>query len=143
MISLRTLACIALLLLSACGNDAGGSEPRSFQACGLPTPQPDAKPSVIPEGFVPAGSEVTRGQKERGGFLAAINLRAGVTDAFEMYQDILKEEGYQITGLDNEGFEAEVFFKKDDKLGAIQIRTSRCEDATIVFIQLVDRRFLG
>ena len=50
------------------------------------------------------------------------------------YRAAIKEAGYEAINIDNEGFEAEMYLRRKNKLAAIQIRTSTCDDRSIVFI---------
>ena len=84
--------------------------------------------------MIPPGAEISNAQPERGGFLTAINVKLGVQGAVDFYKTALKENGYEIINLDNEGFEAEIYLRKKDRLASIQIRTSTCDDRSIVFI---------
>ncbi|HEV3472541.1 MAG TPA: hypothetical protein VG408_04965 [Actinomycetota bacterium] len=84
-----------------------------------------------------------RAQAERGGFLAMINVQLSVQDALETYHSIVTENGFEIIQEDNEGFEAEIYLRKKEHLAAIQIRTSQCDDASVVFVNLVDQDQLG
>lgn len=88
----------------------------------------------MPELFLPEGAEISNAQAERGGFVTAINVRLGVSEALEFYKKAVKEGGYEIIQSDNEGFEAEIYLRKKNRLAAIQIRTSTCGDRSIVFV---------
>jgi hypothetical protein len=100
----------------------------------LPTPEPERDESVVPDIFLPEGAEISNAQTERGGFLTAINVKLSVGDALEYYKAAAKDGGYETINVDNEGFEAEMYLRRKDKLAAIQIRTSTCDDRSIVFI---------
>jgi hypothetical protein len=102
--------------------------------CGLPTPEPERDESVVPDVLLPDGAEISNAQTERGGFLAAINVKLSVGAALAFYKEAIKEAGYETINIDNEGFEAEMYLRRKDKLAAIQIRTSTCDDRSIVFI---------
>ncbi len=48
--------------------------------------------------------------------------------------------GFEVVQEDFEGFEAEVYVKKGNKLGVVQVRTSRCNEASLALINIVDQR---
>lgn len=102
--------------------------------CGLPTPEPDRNEAVVPEIFLPDGAEISRAQKERGGFITAINVPLSVAGALAFYEDAVDKGGYEVIQSDNEGFEAELYLRRGKKLAAIQIRMSTCDDRSIVFV---------
>ena len=94
--------------------------------------------SLVPDHFLLEGAEVTKAQSTKKRLTAAINNPHGVTESFNLYKGRAKTAGYQIVGLDNEGFEAEIYLRKGTQLGAIQIRTSRCPEATVTFVNLLE-----
>lgn len=113
---------------------SGGNPPGLSGTCGLPTPEPSRDASLVPEGLLPEGAEVSNAQSERGGFIAAVNVKLSVGDALAFYRAAIKKAGYEVISIDNEGFEAEMYLRRKEKLAAIQIRTSTCDDRSIVFI---------
>ena len=108
--------------------------------CGLPTPEPGRDESLVPEVLLPPGAEISNAQAERGGFIAAINVKLSVGEALDFYRKAVKAAGYEAINIDNEGFEAEMYLRKEAKnrLAAIQIRTSTCDDRSIVFINEIE-----
>lgn len=128
-------------MLVSCSGPDGAPKPNPTKlsgTCGLPTPEPDRKEEIVPELFVPEGAEISNAQAERGGFVTAINVWMGVTEAQEYYEKAVKGAGYEIIQTDNEGFEAEIYLRKKGHLAAIQIRTSTCDDRSIVFVNEID-----
>ena len=111
-----------------------GNPPGLSGTCGLPTPEPERDEALVPDFFLPEGAEISNAQPERGGYVTAVNVKLGVTEALRFYKAAIKEQGYELINVDNEGFEAEVYFRSDRRLAAIQIRTSTCDDRSIVFI---------
>ena len=109
-------------------------------SCGLPTPDPvdQRQDELVPEALLPPGSEIAKSTAERGGFLSAVNVPLSVAEAFAFYRKAVTEAGYEAISIDNEGFEAELYLRRKDHLGAIQIRTSTCADRSIVFINDID-----
>lgn len=137
--------CVTLLLAGAlglvgCSGDGGiATDDEIPSDCGLPTPSPGVRAELVPGYFVLEGAEVAMVQRRRGGFIAAINLPYSVTPALGRYREVLGDQGYEELGIDNEGFEAEVFFRSGKQIGQIQIRASVCEDATIAFVNIISR----
>ena len=126
-----------LVTLISCTGDPPGTavNPAGLSGtCGLPTPEPDRDESLVPELLLPQGAEVSNAQAERGGFIAAINVKLPVGEALAFYRKAIKEGGYEVISIDNEGFEAEMYLRLKKKVAAIQIRTSTCDDRSIVFI---------
>jgi hypothetical protein len=136
--AIRTAA--LLLVLStfvACNNGppaATDNPPGLSGTCGLPTPEPTRVENLVPDELIPEGAEIANAQAERGGFLTSINVKLTVEEALKFYKKAVTEAGYEIINSDNEGFEAEIYLRKKNRLAAIQIRTSVCDDRSIVFI---------
>ncbi|MDQ4065190.1 MAG: hypothetical protein M3161_04015 [Actinomycetota bacterium] len=86
---------------------------------------------------------MVRAQRERGGFIASLNVDLGVQEALARLTRVVQQQNYEIIQQDNEGFEAEIYIRGEDELGAIQIRTSRCDDKSVVFVNIVDPDRLG
>lgn len=94
--------------------------------------------SVVAEVFLLGGdAEVTKTKKSKRGILAALNVPYSVSEAFSRYSESVKKGGYEVVDDDFEGFEAELYLRKGDDLGAVQIRRSTCEEASIVFVNVV------
>lgn len=72
-----------------------------------------------------------------------INVQMGVQESLKTYHSIVTEHGFEIIQEDNEGFEAEIYLRKKKQLAAIQIRRSQCDDASVIFVNLVDSDQLG
>lgn len=126
-----------LVTLISCTGDSPGSgeDPAGLSGtCGLPTPEPGRDEALVPDVLLPEGAEISNAQAERGGFIAAINVKLSVAEAVAFYKKAIKEAGYEVISIDNEGFEAEMYLRLKKKVAAIQIRTSTCDDRSIVFI---------
>ena len=124
----------AAVLLTACPDDnTGGNADAVPKACGLPTPELGVNASLVPTEFMLEGMEVVKAVKTKDRLSFALNNPRSVNESFDLLRPASKRAGYKIVGLDNEGFEAEIYLKQGDRLGAIQIRGSRCPDATVVF----------
>ena len=131
--------CLTIVLALAFGACEDSSPSNAIpEECGLPTPDADVDPALLPDHFLLDGAEVTKVQRTKKRLTAAINNPYGVTESFNLYKGIVKTAGYQVVGQDNEGFEAELYLRKGSQLGAIQIRTSRCPEATVTFVNLLE-----
>jgi hypothetical protein len=144
---LRALAPILLagaLVAGGCSEEDRSAEQGIFAQCGLPTPDPGAEASVVADAFILGGdAEVTKTEASKRGTIAALNVPYSVSEAFSRYSDSVKQAGYQIVDDDFEGFEAELYLRKGDDLGYVQIRRSTCEDASIVFVNVVKQAAQG
>lgn len=133
-------AALALLVLGAACNGGDGSA--APEDCGLPTPDPAARADLIPEELLLDGrAEVTTAARRKGGVTAALNLPLSVQDALPLYRKAIGSARFEIVGQDNEGFEAEIYIKQGKRLGQVQIRRSLCEDASVVFVNVVQGDF--
>ncbi|MFN2587595.1 MAG: hypothetical protein ABR613_05720 [Actinomycetota bacterium] len=136
----RPLAAVLLLLLLLAGacRDGGGEA----ADCGLPTPDPAARAALIPpELLLDGDAEVASAGRRKGGITGVLNIRMSVQDAFPLYKEAIARAGFELVGEDNEGFEAELYLKRGRELGSLQIRTSVCEDAAVVFVNVVKGDF--
>ncbi len=136
---LLAAALAAALVAGGCSERAPVDDDQAIPAgCGLPTPDPGVDASIVAEVFLLGGdAEVTKTKKSKRGILAALNVPYSVSEAFSRYSDSVKEGGYEVVDDDFEGFEAELYLRKGDDLGAVQVRRSTCEEASIVFVNVV------
>jgi hypothetical protein len=138
MIGRTTILAVAVMVLVGCtgGSEKRASPPGLSGTCGLPSPDPDSRrdDSLVPDYFLPEGAEIAKAQAERGGFITAINVPLSVGGAFEHYRTAARDAGYEVIQTDNEGFEAEIYLRRGKKVAAIQVRTSTCDDRSIVFV---------
>lgn len=91
----------------------------------------------MPPEFLVDGVEVAKVLVTKKRVSAALNNPRSVNESFEAYGKAARAAGFEVVGKDNEGFEAEIYLKKGTDLGAIQIRTSRCPEASVVFVNIV------
>ena len=133
---------VVVLLGVACDENGEDGSARPAD-CGLPSPEADVDVSLVPEVFLPDEAEVLRAERERGGFLAMIGVPLGVQDALGFYRRAVRSARYEVIQADNEGFEAELYLRKGKFLAAIQIRTSKCDDESVVFVNVVDAAQIG
>jgi hypothetical protein len=131
----------ATLVTGGCSERGPADDDRAIPArCGLPTPDRRVDSSVVADVFLLGGdAEVTKTKKSKRGILAALNVPYSVSEAFSRYSESVKEGGYEVVDDDFEGFEAELYLRKGDDLGAVQIRRSTCEQASIVFVNVVEQ----
>ena len=134
----RAALALLLVLAPACN----GRDGEAGADCGLPTPDPAARADLIPEELLLDGrAEVATAGRRKGGVTAALNLSLSVQDALPLYRKAVGRANFEIVGEDNEGFEAEVYIKRGKRLGQVQIRRSLCEDASVVFVNVVQGDF--
>ena len=142
----RGLIALALVAtLAACSGDEpkdGGNVSERFPPeCGLPTPQPNQDAGRVPAGFLLDGeAEIITAQESGGGFIASFNVPYSVEEGFDRMKEAASAMGFEVVQEDFEGFEAEVYVKKGNKLGVVQVRTSRCNEASLALINIVDQR---
>ncbi len=137
---LATIVAVIALGLVACddGETSGNGARKAIPTgCGLPSPVPGVESDGIPQAFIPDGAEVARVQRRGTGIIASINVPYDVNEAFGIYKDAIGELGYELLGEDNEGFEAELYLRKQDRLTAVQIRSSTCDKASVVFVNMI------
>lgn len=139
MLYRTTVLAVTLVALLACSPSSGEEDdaPAGLSGtCGLPSPDPapGRDDSLVPAIFLPPGAEIAKAEAERGGFITAINVPLSVGQAFDFYKRAVEEGGYEVIQTDNEGFEAELYLRHGKRLAAIQVRTSTCEDRSIVFV---------
>jgi hypothetical protein len=134
-------AVIAVLLAAtACSDDGGGTgQPRAIPTgCGLPTPEASVDEADVPALWVTEGAELASASRGKGRLVFGLNLPYPVVEVLRRYRAIVLEQGYTLVSVDNEVFEAEVFFEKGKRVGAVQIRRSSCEDASVAFVSVVN-----
>jgi hypothetical protein len=131
------LAAVALMFVVAAACERGGGGSRAVD-CGVPTPDPAARAALIPEPFLLDGdATVATAGRRRGGVTAVLSVQTSVQDALPPYKKAIAEEGFELVGEDNEGFEAEIYLRHKRLIGAVQIRRSLCDDASVVFVNFV------
>ena len=133
---------LCLIVLAGCGSDAPEEEGLFPAECGLPSPGPRADASVVPEQYLLDGLAVVRKVTSRKDFfVVAMNVPLTVNAAYGAYLDALRPPRYQLITKDNEGFEAEIYFRdaEGENLMSVVIRQPRCVEAVSVYIT-EDRR---
>jgi hypothetical protein len=109
--------------------------------CRVPGAAPPAEISLMPAGlsFDQIGT-VTRVQKnERHIWVEAVTTKA-LDEVTVLIQDAVTAAGYRPAGMDNEGFEAEVFFTTGSyAAGQARVRQFGCEGRWHIDLVLLDR----
>jgi hypothetical protein len=108
----RALAGIAVtalsLVLAGCSSGSGDD---ANVTCRTPKPAPPAETALLPPGlsFDEIGT-VTDVRKPEGLIMVHAVTRKPIDEVTVLIQDAVTAAGYRPAGMDNEGFEAEVFF---------------------------------
>ncbi len=137
--AVRLAICVVLLVgIAGCASEAPPDEAApDFASCGLPKPDPKADPSLIPAPLLLGGeAEVAKTVLEQGRVIGALNVPHTVGEAFTRYKKALAQTELEILQEDNEGFEAELYLKQGKELGSLQIRSSTCDHAVVVYLNL-------
>jgi hypothetical protein len=128
----------ALLLLSA----KLIAVERQDDPCDAPRAAPAAERALMPAGlsFVGIGP-VTRVSKD-GRYVTVFAVTTKPLDeATVLIQDAVTAAGYRPGGMDNEGFEAEVFFTTGPyAAGQARLRRSACKGRWDIDLVLIERR---
>ncbi|MDT0214703.1 hypothetical protein Q9R29_12490 [Rothia sp. ARF10] len=121
-------------LLGGCSSDADGAD------CPVPAAAPPGDLELLPDGLSLDGvGTVTRVVSTQG----HVNVRAVTTRPIDevtvAIQDAVTAAGFRPAGMDNEGFEAEVFFTAGDyAAGQALVRAADCDGQWDVDLVLVD-----
>lgn len=132
----------AVLVAGACSSDEPTVEAApDFQKCGLPAPDPRADADLVPAPYLLGGeAKVNKTDVTKGRVIAALAVPHSVNESFVLYKEAIGQTPFQILQEDNEGFEAELYLQQGDQLGSLQIRSSTCDDAVIVYLNLPTER---
>lgn len=109
-------------------------------ACGPPKPAPAAETALMPAGLSFRGiGTVTRVRREKRHTMVQAVTTKPLDEATVLIQDAVVAAGYRPAGMDNEGFEAEVFFTTGPyAAGMATLR--RCRARWDVNLFLLDRK---
>ncbi len=132
---------VGTLFLAGCSGDGetDGADDEIPAACGLPSPRARIPEDVVPAEFLLGGTaQLTAVSRERGGYLASMNLPLSVEEGLKQFRAAIKALGFEIIASDNEIFEAEIYIRRGKEVGAIQIRRSTCDEASIAFVNVID-----
>lgn len=128
-------ALFALLALTGCS-----SSPQAAAACPVPSPAPASQTALLPEGLSLADvGTVTQVLASQGHVTVQAVTERPLDEATVLLQDAVTAAGYRPAGMDNEGFEAEVFFTAGTyAAGQALVRQGECEGSWDVELVLVD-----
>jgi hypothetical protein len=131
---------VAALLVVLSAKALGVGDPAD-DACQAPSAAPAAETALMPAGlsFDQIGT-VTRVRKdERHVWVQAITTKP-IDEVTVLIQDAVTAAGYRPAGMDNEGFEAEVFFTTGSyAAGQARVRQFGCEGRWDIDLVLIDR----
>ncbi len=95
-----------IALLAGCSDD-----PADEAGCSTPSTAPTAETELLPDGLSFDGiGTVTHVARTEGHISASAVTDKPLDEVTVLIQDAVVAAGYQPAGMDNEGFEAEVFF---------------------------------
>ena len=142
----RLLAAVAALVLVVLGAMALDGVPSAKvldgdDACQDAPAAPPAETGLMPTGlsFEQIGT-VTRVRKEKRHVMVQAVTTKPIDEVTVLIQDAVTAAGYRPAGMDNEGFEAEVFFTTGPyAAGQALVRQSGCEGRWDISLVLIDR----
>lgn len=131
------LAALSIALPGACSS---GSEGDDAAACPVPSQAPASEVALLPEGLsLDAIGPVTHVVSTDGHTTIQAVTTLSLDEATVQIQDAVTAVGYRPAGMDNEGFEAEVFFTSGSyAAGQAIVRRAACEGQWDVDLVLVD-----
>lgn len=103
-----------------------------------------ADESLLPKDIPFAEHGVLTELEVQGGYLGATVI--GTTPIVELYPPIARavlDAGYEIFASDNEGFEAEIFFRKGEVDGAYRMREGPCGDLVTIKLLIGGPQYEG
>lgn len=121
---------------AGCSTGSGGGA----GACPTPSPAPPAELALMPAGlsFDRIGP-VTRVLASEGHVTVRAVTTKPIDEVTVLIQDAVTAAGYRPAGMDNEGFEAEVFFTSGSyAAGQALVRRGGCEGQWDVDLVLID-----
>ena len=112
---------------------------RPYDPCPAPTAAPAAQIALMPPGlsFDRIGT-VTRVRKDARNVMVQAVTTKPIDEVTVLIQDAVTAAGYRPAGMDNEGFEAEVFFTTGSYAGGMA-RVRRCRTRWDIDLVLLDR----
>lgn len=142
----RLSAAVAALVLVVLGAIALDGVPSANvldgeDACQASPAAPPAETGLMPTGlsFEQIGT-VTRVRKEKRHVMVQAVTTKPIDEVTVLIQDAVTAAGYRPAGMDNEGFEAEVFFTTGPyAAGQALVRKSGCEGRWDISLVLIDR----
>jgi|1185.fasta_scaffold115240_2 hypothetical protein len=110
--------------------------------CQTPAAAPAAQIALLPTGLsLDRVGTVTRVVQDRLNVVVQAITTRPIDDVTILIQDAVTAAGYRPAGMDNEGFEAEVFFTAGSYAGGqALVRHSACKGRWNIHLVLLDRR---
>jgi hypothetical protein len=114
---------------------------RSRDPCAEPTTAPRSELARMPDGLSFDGiGTVTRVFRDRRHVTVLAVTRKPLDEVTVLIQDAVTAAGYRPAGMDNEGFEAEVFFNAGSFAGGqARVRQGVCRSRWDIDLVLLDR----
>lgn len=135
LISISLMVLLGVAVLTADRDDVTAKRAPTSAECGLPSPDPDLDPKMLP-GMARVSEEIVA-LDASGGFLSAtLNVPMSVKDTLDTLHRRALAAGYEILQLDFEGFEAELFVRTRDEMGVLRIVISDCPQVSRLSVQL-------
>ena len=132
----------AVLLAAACSGGDGGS---SSAPTPCPLPQAKGDEKLLPKdlGLTDYGV-VTETTVARGFLSAQIVSETKIVELYPPIARAILDNGYRILSGDNEGFEAEIFFKRgSDANGNLYMREGPCAGQVTLTLTYGSKRYKG
>lgn len=128
-----TVAALTVLLAGCSGGAAEG-------ACPTPASAPPAETALLPAGLsFNDFATVTHVQKTKGHLTVRAVTAKPIDEVTVLIQDAVTAAGYRPAGMDNEGFEAEVFFTSGSyAAGQALVRRAACDGQWDIDLVLID-----
>jgi len=125
-----------LLPLQACSTPERSQRVQAPQ-CGFPSPVGSPTAAGIPHALLPVeGSEVLESRPRDERLILSLAVPASVSDSFDAYKSSVRDAAFEILLQDFEGFEAELYLKRNRYLAVVEIRSSGCKDHSLVRLNL-------
>ncbi len=127
----------SLVVLAGCSAGSGGD---ATATCSAPSPAPPVETALMPAGlsFDKIGT-VTHVVSTAGNLTVRAVTTKPIDEVTVLIQDAVTAAGYRPAGMDNEGFEAEVFFTSGSyAAGQALVRRAECEGQWNIDLVLVD-----
>ncbi|SDI11354.1 hypothetical protein SAMN05192558_101579 [Actinokineospora alba] len=135
MVRARGLMWTVAIVAAGCSAGPGGDA-----GCPAPTPAPPAETALMPAGlsFERVGT-VTHVVSTQGHVTVRAVTTKPIDEVTVLIQDAVTAAGYRPAGMDNEGFEAEVFFTSGSyAAGQALVRRGDCEGQWDIDLVLID-----
>ena len=132
---------VAVLLVVVLGSNVLDADDPVVDPCQAPSAAPRAETALMPAGlsFDQIGTVTRVRNAERHVMVQAVTTKP-LNEVTVLIQDAVTAAGYRPAGMDNEGFEAEVFFTTGlYAAGQARVRRAACEGRWDIDLVLIDR----